>query len=362
MAMLIVAVTVVPLTVAVVTIAVGGERMPVESAVVLGVGIVAIGIIFLVGLLLADRGLVTRVQALAAATRRVAEGDLMHRLQPRKHHTPLGRDEIDELTEDFNRMVERIHQSYAQLKASDELKANFIRIASHEFRTPVSYILGVARLLKDSQDADKLLHALQTISGKAKRLDEITQAMFKLMPESPQAEVMQYQDVTLSELLEEIRLDVFPFLTQRDQRLILRIARDVPVVRVDRDKLKDAITNLVTNAIKFTRDGGEVCVDISRRSPGTVLIAVSDQGPGIPQADLPHLFEPFFSGADVLTHSSGDSGYLKRGIGLGLTIVKYFVELHGGTVSVSTGAWGSIFSVEIPIAPQARRWSEEVQI
>ena len=65
---------------------------------------------------------------------------------------------------------------------------------------------------------------------------------------------------------------------------------------------------------------------------------------------------------DALTHSSGDAGYLKRGIGLGLTVVKYFVELHGGTVAVSTGSWGSLFTVEIPIAPQARRWSEEVQI
>jgi signal transduction histidine kinase len=332
------------------------------AAILLVAGVVIVGGVFVVGFSLADRELVTRIQALAAATRRVAEGDLMHRLLPRKRHTPLGRDEIDELTEDFNRMVERIHQSYAELKASDELKANFIRIASHEFRTPISYILGVAKLLKDSQDPDKLLQALQTVSGKARRLDEITQAMFKLMPESPRAALMQYQDVTLGELLEEIRLDVFPFLSQRDQRLILRIARDVPVIRADRNKLKDAITNLVTNAIKFTRDGGEVCVDVSRRSAHTVLIAVSDQGPGIPQADLPHIFEPFFSGTDTLTHSSGDSGYLKRGIGLGLTIVKYFVELHGGTVSVSTGSWGSIFSVEIPITPQARRWSEEVQI
>lgn len=332
------------------------------AAIVLGGGLLIVGMIFVVGLYLAERGLVHRIKAMAAATKRVAEGDLLHRLQRRRHRSPLGNDEIDDLTDDFNRMVEKVHRSYAELKAADDLKANFIRIAGHEFRTPISYILGVGQLLKDSKDSEKLLGAIQTVSTKAKRLDEITQAMFKLMPESPAAEAMQVEDVDLAELLAEVRLDALPFLAQRNQNLILRITRDVTPIRADRGKLRDVITNLVTNAIKFTPDGGEVGVDVSCRSPQTVAIAVSDQGPGIPDDELPHIFEPFFSGTDVLTHSSGDAGYMKRGIGLGLTIVKYFVELHGGTVHVSTGAWGSIFTVEIPVAPQARRWSEEVQI
>ncbi|MCJ7543222.1 MAG: ATP-binding protein [Phycisphaerae bacterium] len=332
------------------------------AGIVLGGGLLIVAVIFVVGLYLAERGLVHRIRAMAAATKRVAEGDLMHRLQRRRHRSPLGNDEIDDLTEDFNRMVEKVHRSYTELKAADDLKANFIRIAGHEFRTPISYILGVGQLLKDSKDPEKLLQAIQTVGAKAKRLDEITQAMFKLMPESPTAEAMQVEDVDLAELLAEVRLDVLPFLAQRNQDLILRITRDVTPIRADRGKVRDVITNLVTNAIKFTPDGGEVGVDVSRRSPQTVAIAVSDQGPGIPDEELPHIFEPFFSGTDVLTHSSGDAGYMKRGIGLGLTIVKYFVELHGGTVHVSTGAWGSIFTVEIPVAPQARRWTEEVQI
>ncbi len=332
------------------------------AGLVLSGGLLIVAVIFIVGLYLGERGLVHRVKALAVATKRVAEGDLMHRLQRRRHRSPLGNDEIDDLTDDFNRMVETVHRSYTELKSADDLKANFIRIAGHEFRTPISFILGMGQLLKDSKDPDKLIQAVQTISAKAKRLDEIIQAMFKLMPESPSAEAMQVEEVDLAELLAEVRLDVLPFLNQRNQNLILRITRDVPPVRADRGKLRDVVTNLVTNAIKFTPDGGEVGVDVSCRSPQMVAIAVSDQGPGIPDEEVPHIFEPFFSGTDVLTHSSGDAGYMKRGIGLGLTIVKYFVELHGGTVHVSTGAWGTIFTVEIPLAPRARRWSEEVQI
>ena len=332
------------------------------AEIVLGGGLLIVAVIFVVGLYLADRGLIHRIRALAVATKRVAEGDLMHRLQPRRHRSPLGNDEIDDLGDDFNRMVERVHRSYMELKAADDLKTNFIRIAGHEFRTPISYVLGMGQLLKDSKDPDKLLAALGAVTAKAHRLDEITQAMFKLMPESPTAEPLQVEDVDLPELLEEVRLDVAPFLTQRNQTLIIRITRDVPPIRADRNKVRDVVTNLVTNAIKFTPDGGEVGVDVSCRTPQTVAIAVSDQGTGISPEELPHIFEPFFSGTDVLTHSTGDAGYLKRGIGLGLTIVKYFVELHGGTVHVSTGAWGTIFTVEMPIAPRARRWSEEVQI
>ena len=82
-----------------------------------------------------------------------------------------------------------------------------------------------------------------------------------------------------------------------------------------------------------------------------VSLAVSDQGPGIPDVDLPHIFEPFFGTADVMKHSSGSVGYQKRGIGLGLTIAKRFVDLHHGSLHVSSGPEGSVFTVSIPRQP-----------
>jgi len=95
-------------------------------------------------------------------------------------------------------------------------------------------------------------------------------------------------------------------------------------------------------------------VRLGRQLGDQVSIRVIDQGPGIADADMPHLFEPFFSTSDVMKHSSGDSGYQKRGMGLGLAIVKRFTRLHGGDVHVATGPKGSTFTVTIPVEPPPR--------
>ncbi|MCK4602319.1 MAG: sensor histidine kinase, partial [Phycisphaerae bacterium] len=93
---------------------------------------------------------------------------------------------------------------------------------------------------------------------------------------------------------------------------------------------------------------------VGRQLGERVSIAVQDQGSGIAVGDLPHIFEPFFSGSDVMKHSSGQLGYQKRGMGLGLAVAKRFTELHGGTVSVSSGPSGSTFTVSIPSQPPPR--------
>jgi signal transduction histidine kinase len=325
------------------------------TATVLLAGLLIVVVLFMGGLFLIDRGVVRRVRALAEASHKVAEGDLSHRIEstwPKKRL--LGRDEIDDLAGDFDLMVEKIHQSYASLKEADDLKTNFIRIAGHEFRTPISYILGMTRLLKDSRDPDKLLHGVQMMGAKAKRLDDITQAMFRLMPDAPYAQALRYSEIAVPELLEEVYLDCYPFVDSRKQKLVVQADPRLPLVRGDRFKLRDAIESLAMNAIKFTPDGGEVRLE-ARHEADNLVIEVIDQGPGVSPSDLPHIFMPFFTTANVMRHSSGQSEFEKRGMGLGLTVVKHFAVLHGGTVSVKTGPKGSVFTLQLPIRPQGER-------
>ncbi len=324
--------------------------------IMLIVGLGIIGALFLAGLYLVDRGILDRIRRVERATRQVAKGDLTHRIESgsAKRRRLFGADEIDDLANDFNEMVRRIEESHNELEAANELKMNFIRIASHELRTPISYLLGVAKLLKGSKDPARLLHALQTISSKAKRIEQIIQSMFKLMPGQKYSETLNYSSVNLSELLEDIYLYCHPFLEHRNQRLIIEHRENLPEIQADRDKLSDIVENLVMNAIKFTPDGGVIKIRTRSEIGDVISIVVQDQGPGISDADLPYIFEPFFSGMDVMKHSSGETGYQKKGMGLGLTIVKKFVELHGGTVSVSTGENGSTFTVSIPVNPPPR--------
>jgi len=320
------------------------------SIAVLAIGLAVILIIFLAGLFLVDRMVVRRVHRLQRAVRDVAEGDLDRRIERRRgRRGRTGGDEIDELADGFNDMVGRIQRSHEELTAANELKMNFIRVAGHELRTPVSYMLGMVHLMEDSRDPQRLCQALRSMGAKAERLDEIIRAMFKLMPDQRYSQDLNYGEVPVGELLEEVYQDCRPFVEQRAQRLIIEGAEGIKSIQADRQKLRDVLENLVLNAIKFTPDGGVVRIRAGRQLGGYLSIAVRDQGPGIPQSDLPHIFEAFYSGGDVLRHSSGRTGYAKRGMGLGLAIVRHFVELHGGSVSVSSGPDGTVFTVTVPI-------------
>lgn len=324
------------------------------SYTVLGIGLAIIAAIFLAGLLLVERTVIRRVRRLAHATRHVAAGDLGHRIEADwRRGRLLGPDEVDELAEDFNHMVRRVADSHRQLEEANELKTNFIRIAGHELRTPVSYLLGMTHLLADCRDLERLTKGLASMGAKARRLDEMIEAMFKLMPRQMEAGTLQYEDVSVPELLEGVYTDCRPFAERRRQRLIFQTAREVGGVRADKDKLRDVLENLVMNAIKFTPDEGEIRVSARHQLGGRLAVSVRDQGPGIDEADLPHIFEPFYSTADVLKHSSGTAGYQKRGMGLGLAIVKRFVELHKGTVHVASDADGTVFTISIPAEPVA---------
>ena len=318
---------------------------------VLIVGLLLIGSLFLVGLILVERSVVRRVRLLAGATARVTEGDLAHRVTIVRQGRPLlGYDEIDALVEDFNRMIERVQHSHEQLEIGNEMKTNFIRVASHELRTPISYILATVKLLRDNRDPERMRHAMQSMGAKAKRLEQIIASMFKLMPSDGYGEELRCRRVATVELLEEVYLNCFPFTEQRSQQLIIAEAPRMPEVRADRDKLLDILESLVMNAIKFTPDGGTIRCSVRQELGDYTSFSITDEGPGIAPRDIPHIFEPFFSGGDVMKHSSGAAGFKKRGMGLGLAIVKHFAELHGGSVGVTSTPGGTTFVVRIPTA------------
>ncbi|MBT3198467.1 MAG: HAMP domain-containing protein [Phycisphaerales bacterium] len=321
---------------------------------VLWVGLAIIAVIFVFGMFLAERGLVRRIRWLGAAARNVTEGDLSHRIQNGgglwRLHTA---DEIDELTDDFNRMISRVDKTHRMLTEANELKTNFIRVAGHELRTPVAYLIAMTKLLEKTDDPARLQKAIGTMGAKAQRLAEIIDSIFKLLPGQGRTDQVQYADVVLSEMLEEVYLDCKAFMDSRSQKFIIEVGDDLPVIRADRAKLCDVLENLIINAIKFSPDGGTIRLIAGKQLGGYVTITIEDQGPGIAAEDLPHVFDPFYSTRDVMKHSSGDIGYQKRGMGLGLAIVRHFVEMHGGTVHVTTSDKGSVFSVTIPVEPLA---------
>jgi signal transduction histidine kinase len=320
-------------------------------------GILAIGVLFLAGLHLANRSILTRIGRMVEATRKVSGGDLSARID--SGWKPLmGRDELDDLAADFNQMVARVQSSQESLRQAAQMKDDFILVASHELRTPVSYVVGLAKLLKDNNDAVRLKQAVASMGEKAEHLGEIIQAMMRLAP----GQALDLRELDVASVLKAACDEAQPFAQDRRQRLVLDAAESLPRVRWDQRRVMDILQNLVMNAIKFTPDHGTVTIRASEQLGSFITISVADQGPGVPAADLPHLFEPFFAGGEVLRHSSGRSGFQKRGMGLGLATVRHFAQMHGGTVHLTTSPAGSVFSVTLPIVPPQRPDNEQYAI
>ena len=155
--------------------------------------------------------------------------------------------------------------------------------------------------------------------------------------------------VDIRSLLLQVTSDYRPFSLERRQQLIVDLAGNLASIEGDRDKLEDVFTNLLSNAIRFSPDGGVVKVTAHEVVGDMLEVLIEDSGPGISKEDLTNLFEPFYVGSDIMHHHSGEYEFGSKGIGLGLAIVRRFVELHGGVVRAQTTGHGTQFHILLPL-------------
>jgi len=250
-----------------------------------------------------------------------------------------------ELVAERKRLVAQLQAANQQLtKANEELaeagqlKSAFIEVASHEFNTPITLVMGLSELLRlMNPNRDEQERALiERISTSARQLAKLVTNTLTMMRADDFRRTLQCQSTDLAALLRANADQVAPFLQVRNLNLKVDLADDLGIFDIDPDKLSAAVVNLLTNAIKFTPDGGQIILSAHLLDPDLVEIEVADCGIGLQPRALTYLFEPFFTQFDSSRHSSGDFGFNKRGLGLGLSIVKQFVELHGGRVSAES--------------------------
>jgi len=250
------------------------------------------------------------------------------------------------------RLMAELKETNTRLLEANRLKGKFIEVASHELNTPVTVVLGLVELWKmtmESTASDAQRAWVDRIHGAGKRLASTVERMLKLLKSDQMAPSLSFEMVELEPLLRRSVADLQPFLQARMQAITIKIASDLGSAEVDPFKISDVLTNLIVNAIKFTPDGGIIQVEAAGYGRDCVQFRVTDRGQGINEEDCLHLFEPFFTGNDTMHHSSGEYQYGKRGLGLGLSLVKAFVELHGGRVDVeTTTGQGSCFSFILP--------------
>jgi signal transduction histidine kinase len=246
-----------------------------------------------------------------------------------------------------NRQLETAN---AELRQANELKKAFIRVASHELRTPLTIIYGLSDLARRSPDLGQpLRHWLERVFAAAERLNGMVDQMLKLLQADRFERPLVRQEVDLAELLRSAVADVATFIEWRHQRLETELAADLGSWPLEADKIRDSVAHLLLNAVKFTPDGGTVRLAARRLPDGSAEIRVSDTGVGIDPPSLARLFDPFFTRFDVSRHSSGVFEFERRGLGLGLSLVKAFVEMHGGRVRAESEVGkGSTFIIVLP--------------
>ncbi len=244
----------------------------------------------------------------------------------------------------------RMEASFSELSELDRLKSGFIAITSHELRTPLGLILGHATFLRELL-GDEHREQLDVIIKNASKLKEIIESLSSVDNyETGMARVRQ-RAVSIARIIEEVAGSFADMASRRNITLKAELDRDELFVEADGSKISIALSNLVKNSIMFTDDGGHIFVS-GQAVPGYVKVSVTDDGIGIPSRDLPRVFERFFQSESHLTRRHG-------GMGLGLSVAKVMIEMHGGRIwAESVEGKGSSFSFLLPInATQAEAGS-----
>lgn len=237
------------------------------------------------------------------------------------------------------RLFEETQQAYKELKKLDELKSEFINVASHELRTPLAILLGYANLL-DDQATGATSKYTQAIIHSAMRLKNLVTDMLNLRYLEAGEMELELKPVPVGGVARSVAQDLGFLADEKGQSLTLRIPEDMPSIWADESKLHLILSNLVSNAIKFTPQEGNVELTAGV-TEDYLTVSVKDTGVGIAAEEFKSLFDRFYQVGSSLTREH-------PGLGLGLSIVKELVELHQGKVWVESEIGkGSTFSFTI---------------
>jgi heavy metal sensor kinase len=286
--------------------------------------LVTLLIALLGGYWLADRAM-RPVHTITQAARTIGETDLSHRLNMK------GKDELGELAGTFDGML-------ARLQAAFERQRQFVADASHELRTPLTIVnLETSRTLASPHKPEDYRHALATIRSENDFMTSLVNDLLTLARMDAGQAVMQSLPVDLS----DVAIDTIERLSSLAARNSVQLeAGELPEACImgDRQRLVQMVSNLVDNAIKYA-DGQDKKVSIETGQTGdTAWVRVSDNGPGISPEHLPHLFDRFYRIDQSRTRGSedGDAPKAPSGSGLGLSIVQYIAQSHGGEIKVES--------------------------
>ncbi|GBE57109.1 non-motile and phage-resistance protein [bacterium BMS3Abin01] len=290
--------------------------------------------------------------------RNIANGDMSQRV------VVISQDEVGDLADSFNRMTDNLQASQDSLRQvnlnlleANRLKSEFLSVMSHELRTPLNAIIGFSEVLKDYDRAmdDRQEKYLMNIETSGRNLLQLVNDILDLANVSSDNLELEKDDISIPQVLEDIRKLGHPFAAQRRIWLEVEPAGSLPLIEADESKIKRVLYNLVSNAIKFTPEGGQVTLRAEAKKD-FVKISVEDTGIGVSEEDQEKIFTMF---------QQLDSADTRKfeGTGVGLALSRSLVEMHGGSIWVESKlGQGSKFIFTLPMKEGRHRdydWKPE---
>jgi len=298
----------------------------------IGVSVAVLGALALVAFWLVRLGL-KPLGDFAAVASTISAGDLTQRVAVANPRSEIGR-----LGSSFNAMMEELEDAFARREHSEQKLRRFLADASHELRTPLTSIRGYSELFERGASArpDDLQKAMRRIAQQSERMGLIVDDLL-LLARLDQDRPMAWEQVELAQIALEVATEA---QARHPDRAITVTAEETVEVLGDADRIHQAITNLVANALHHAPAPAHVAVSVCGGASAT--IQVRDSGPGIPLADRAHVFEPFFRASSGRARTDGGSG-------LGLAIVKAITDAHSGEVLLDCPSeGGAVFTMRFP--------------
>ena len=288
-------------------------------------------------------GLINSMRAplgrLVEGARRLAGGDLRTRVEVG------GPVEIATLGRAFNEMANSLERDARERDRVEQMKDDFVLTVSHELRTPVTVVKGFAEMLTAQRNSlnPRQYEAAEVIAESSAQLQKMINDLLDLARSDAGKLRIEPQPTPVRPLVQRVGRQMGPHFEERDQRFTVSVEKEVPDVEADADRIAQVLANLLTNANKYAPEGAQVGLAATRVGD-EVEFAVSDNGPGLGEEELDHVFDRFWRAQSGETQEVG-------GTGLGLAIAKSLVELHGGAISAnSTQGEGATFRFVLPIA------------
>lgn len=273
------------------------------------------------------------IDRLTRIARQIKAGDL-HRRVP----IPPAHDEIHRLAETLNEMIERLDQAFARQR-------RFVADASHELRTPVAVIQSMADLaLSQEHIPQEYATLLENITTETERLGHLISDLLALARSDEGQTMLEQEPVCLDLLARAVAANAEVLAAEHGITVQVQPGEAITILG-DEARLIQAVMNLLDNAILYTNAGGQVILSVKRKG-NQALLTIRDTGIGIAPEHLSHIFERFYRVDPVRVRTEGNSS------GLGLSIVEWVVQAHGGSIVVESQVrQGSTFTVTLPIAP-----------